>query len=240
MSMIEIDKDFSVVDEYIAQKDWKNVMRWAEEHHNVNDETTAHKVIECYTLCMEQKIPEAFLNLGTFYYNGRFVEQDFKKAFDLYKVAADAGEIRAICNCGYCYYYGRHQEPDFKEAAKYFNIGAVLYSDANCFYKLGDLYLSGKGVDKNERYAFRLYELALQEAEYREDECIGDAQFRMGKCLLRGIGTEQNVEGAHALLTSALSYFYKRRKTDPCVSGLIMSAKDMIKEAQDILDSDNC
>ena len=44
MSMIEIDKDFSVVDEYIAQKDWKNVMRWAEEHHTVNDETTAHKV----------------------------------------------------------------------------------------------------------------------------------------------------------------------------------------------------
>lgn len=231
-------RDFTEIDEYIAGEEWKKVMCWAEVHHNDNDEVVAHKVIECYELCIKQNIPEAFLNLGTFYYNGRFVGQDFKKAFELYKVAADAGEIRAICNCGYCFYYGRHQEPDYREAAKYFSIGVMLYNDPNCYYKLGDQFLSGKGVEKNEKYAFKLYERALEEAEYKEDENIADAQFRVGKCLLRGIGTEQNVEVAHSLLTAALSNFYKRRKTDPFVSGLIMSAKDMIEEAQNLLDDD--
>ena len=102
----------------------------------------------------------AVLNFGTFYYSGKFVEQDYKKAFELYKIDADAGEIRAICNCGYCFYYGCHQEIDYAEALKYFSLGALLFNDANCLYKLGDMYLNGYGTDKNEKYAFLLYERA--------------------------------------------------------------------------------
>lgn len=143
--------EFYDVNEYIALADWKNVLDWACEHHDTTDAEIAEKVIQCYELCIKQNMPMAYLNLGTFYYKGIFVEQDFEKAFELYKVAADAGIPEAICNCGYCFYYGRHQEVDYAEAYRYLSIGALLYNDVNCLYKIGDMYLDGYHVEKNEK-----------------------------------------------------------------------------------------
>lgn len=237
------DDDYDDMDDpdyFIKMEDWDNLLEWAIDNHDSDNPEIIQKVIECYELCLEQNMPVAALNLGTFYYNGRFVEQDFKRAYELYKIAADAGELRAICNCGYCFYYGRHQEVDYAEAYRYFSLGALLFNDANCLYKLGDLYLNGYGVDKNEIYAFKLYARALESSENSEeyDPAMADSQFRVGKCLLRGIGTEKNVEEAHVLLSIALLNFYKRRKTDTFVSGLIRNTKELIAEAQEQLDKE--
>ena len=224
----------------IAMEDWDSVLDWAIENHDSDDPVTIKRVLKCYEHCVEQNMPVAALNLGTFYYTGRFLEQDYKKAFDLYKIAADAGERRAICNCGYCFYYGRHQEADYAEANRYFSLGALLFNDANCLYKLGDLYLNGYGVEKNENYAFKLFARALECSENNKEDspALADAQFRVGKCLLRGIGTQKNVEDAHALLSIALLNFYKRRKTDPFVIDLIQETKELIAEAQEQLDTE--
>ena len=231
---------FDEVNEYIAYAKWKEVMEWACDHHETTSHEVAQKVMQCYELCIKQNIPEAFLNLGTFYYNGVFVEQDYKKAFELYKVAADAGVLRAICNCGYCFYYGRHQEVDYAEAFRYFEIGALLYNDPNCLYKLGDMYLNGYHVEKNDKYAFLLFDRALSICRDNDDAgCwLADTQFRVGKCLLYGIGVDRNVEAAHALLNFALLNFYKRRQTDPFVAGQIASTKKLITEAQKYLNGD--
>ena len=234
------DDFFDEVNELIAYANWDAVLEWACEHHDTTHPDIAAKVMQCYELCMKQNMPIAFLNLGTFYYNGIFVERDYKKAFELYKVAADAANLRAICNCGYCYYYGRHQEVDYEKAHWYFELGGILFNDANCLYKLGDMYLNGYYVDKNEKYAFILFDRALQICQAQDDtpSCIADAQFRVGKCLLYGIGTDRNIETAHALLNFALLNFYKRRKTDPFVSGLIASTKKLIVEAQKYLEAE--
>ena len=238
------DLDFvDDIDIYIEEEDWDEVLNWAIDHHESDDPDTIRKVIECYTLCVEQNMPVAALNLGTFYYLGRGVDQDYKKAYELYKLAADAGELRAICNCGYCFYYGRHQAVDYAEAFRFFSLGALLYNDANCLYKLGDQYLNGYGVEKNEAYAFQLYQRALERcAEEDEDRwgdtILPDAQFRVGKCLLRAIGTEKNAETAHRLLCLALVGFYTRRKTDPFVVDLIQNTKELIAEAQVLLDEE--
>lgn len=240
-SYYEDDEDeFDDIDYYIEEEAWDKVLEWACENHDCPYEHIARKVIECYELCIDQGMPVAALNLGTFYYTGKFVEQDYKKAFELYKIAADAGEIRAICNCGYCFYYGRHQEIDYSEALKYFSLGALLFNDANCLYKLGDMYLNGYGTDKNKKYAFLLYERALNCCLENENDgkCTADAQFRVGKCLLKGIGTKVDVEEAHVLLTFALLNFYKRRKSDNFVIGLIESTKKLIAEVQEQLDKE--
>lgn len=231
---------FSEVDYYIECGDWDEVLEWAQDRHESTNREVLTKVIECYELCVKQNMPVAALNLGMFYYTGRQVEQDYKKAFELYKIAADAGELRAICNCGYCFYYGRHQDPDYTEAFKYFSLGALLHNDANCLYKLGDLYLNGYGVDKNEEYAFIMFNRALQRAQESEmdRQCLPDVQFRIGKCLLYGIGVSKDIEEAHALLSLALLNFYKRRKTDIFVAGLIKEAKELIGVAQQKLDSE--
>lgn len=53
----------------------------------------------------------AALNLGALYYEGNFIERDFKKAIHLYELATESDDnetrVRAWCNLGYCYYYGR-------------------------------------------------------------------------------------------------------------------------------------
>lgn len=234
------DDDLAEADAYLEDGCWEDALEWAIAHHESNDEAVLQKVIECYRACMGQKMPTAFLNLGTLYYTGRGVEQDYKEAYELYKVAADAGEMRAICNCGYCFYYGRHQEVDYSEAFKYFSLAALLFDDANSIYKLGDMYLNGYSVEKNDNYAFIMYTRALRlcQANEKDEACLGDAQFRVGKCLLRGVGTKQNVEDAHALLSFALLNFYKRRKTDIFVDSLIQSAKELIIEAQSLLDQE--
>lgn len=234
------DNDIEEANYYIETEDWDMVLDWACDNHDCSCEEIIQKVIECYELCVKQNMPVAALNLGTFYYNGRYVEQDYQKAFELYKIAADAGELRAICNCGYCLYYGRHQEVDYGEAFRYFSLGALLHDDANCLYKLGDMYLNGYDVEKNEKYAFTLYSRAIERCrtDGGDSVCMADAQFRVGKCLLYGIGTEKDIEKAHALLSYALLNFYDRRKTDHFVVGLIRSAKELIAQAQTELDKE--
>lgn len=228
------DECLEEVNYYIEDEDWDEVLDWAIDNHDSTNEQIVNKVIECYRLCMAQNMPVAALNLGTFYYNGRSVEQDFDKAFELYKIAADAGELRATCNIGYCYYYGRNREVDYSEAYKYFFLGAMLFEDSNCIYKLGDMYLNGYSTEKNEKYAYMLYERAFKHASEnpQDSDCLADTQFRVGKCLLIGIGTGVDIEKAHELLSLALIGFYKRRKTDPFVQELIKSTREMIDEAE--------
>ena len=40
------------------------------------------------------------------------MEQDKAKAVELYREAAEAGDVRAMCNLGYCYYQGIGTEMD--------------------------------------------------------------------------------------------------------------------------------
>lgn len=47
-------------------------------------------VIECYEICKNQNMSDAALNLGALYYNGIHIKCDYKKAFESYKIAADA------------------------------------------------------------------------------------------------------------------------------------------------------
>lgn len=228
------EDELDEINYYIETEDWEEVFIWACDHNDYLNEKIARKVIECYTICIKQDMPVAALNLGTFYYTGKFVEQNYKKAYELYKIAADAGELRAICNCGYCFYYGRHQEIDYRKAYEFFSLGALLHDDANCLSKLGDMYFNGYGVAKNENYAFILYQRGLSRSLENDKDtiCTADTQFRVGKCLLYGIGTDKNIEKAHELLSLALVNFYKRRKTDNFVVELIKSTKELLAEAQ--------
>ena len=228
------------IDLYIKEENWDAVLNWACQHQNDSDETILWKVISCFALCIGQNMPLAALNLGTFYYNGRILEQDYQEAFELYKMAADAGIKEAICNCGYCFYYGRHQDIDYTEAYRYFSLGALLYNDANCLYKLGDLFQNGYGVQKNYIYAHQLYSRAyeLVQSNSEDKHCMADVQYRLGRCNLYGIGCEKNVNEAHVLLTLALLNYYPRRKNEAFVPTTIASIKTLIAEAQQQLDNE--
>ena len=205
-------------------------IEWAYSHDDDSNERIARKAVECYELCLKHDMPKAALDLGKLYYTGKIVEQNYQKAYELYQIAADAGLISAIRNCGYGFYYGQHQDIDYKKAYQYFSLGALLYDDANCLYKLGDMYLNGYGVAQNEDYAFMLYQRALSRCKGndRDAACIADAQLRVGKCYLNGIGTYKNIEKAYELL----------RKKDNFVIELIKPTKELLAQAQEHLDKE--
>lgn len=224
----------------IVTEDWEEVYEWAYCYGDHSNERISRKAVERYQLCLEHDMPEAALNLGKFYYTGKVVEQNYQKAYQLYQIAADAGLLPAILNCGYGFYYGQHQDVDYAKAYQYFSLGVLLHDDANCLYKLGDMYLNGYSVTQNEDYAFILYQRALSRCKEndRDAVCIADAQFRVGKCYLNGIGTYKNIEKAYELLSLALVSFYKRREKDYFVMELIKRTKELLAQAQEQLDKE--
>ena len=236
----DIAEDLTLIEAMIEENDLDGIYHWAMDHQDQMDEPQVRdKVIQCYEICIEHNNPLAALNLGSIYYDGLYVEQDYKKAAALYEIAAKAGERQAFTNLGYCYYYGRHQEKDYAKAMQYYMLGALLYNDANCLYKLGDMYGSGLFVPKNSVYAFKLYDRAFHALRDGEDEDIGaDIRFRIGKSFLYGDGIAKNVYLAFTLLSQALSGFYARRDADPFVGKLIRDTKALIREAEDILDQE--
>ena len=237
----DVRKSLEEAESYIAAEDYEKIFKWACRHHDdVENPQIMQMVVHCYELCVAQNDPMAALNLGTLYYNGHGVRQDFKKAAALYEIAAKAGELRAICNLGYCWYYGRHAEVNYEKALHYFSLGALLHDDPNCLYKLGDMYDSGKGIEQNRGYAFRLYVRALEMCNSGDcdDFCRADILLRLGRSILEGDVVERDPQVALNYLFPALSGFYDRGKTDPFAGGLIKDTKALIDKAEEMLETE--
>ena len=233
--------DIDELESFIADENYDAIFQWACDHHEqVKFPDIMETVMQCYRLCMNHGNPSAALNLGSMYYNGTYVKRNYAKAFQFYEIAAAGGNQRAICNLGYCYYYGRHQAPDYQKAYEYFHLGAILYDDPNCLYKLGDMYLEGNYVDLNKKYAVILYFRALEAVNRpnEDDFCRPDILMRIGEIFLDGTVIDSDAKKALDFFMQALSGFYERRKTDPFVSALIVRVKSKIREAEEKLDGE--
>ena len=167
----------------------------------------------------------AMIDLGARHYSGnRGFEQDFNKAMTLYNMAAEHGNRQAQENLGYCYYYGRDGEVDYEKAFHCFALGAFDGWPIS-LYKIGDMYLNGFYVKKNEREAYAVYNrcLELVDSETR-DVVSGPVHLRLGNLYLNGIGTEKDPQQAllHYSLAEILllrmvqdgDYMYKKSLRD--------------------------
>ena len=79
-------------------------------------------IICCGVLAAEDA--KAQYNLGVCYETGRGVEQDIKKAVELFRKAADQGHAMAQYNLGHCYRTGEGVEKDIKKAAEWYRKAA--------------------------------------------------------------------------------------------------------------------
>lgn len=188
--------------------------QWAVEQFCSGNEECFETGIKCYELAAEQGHGLALNNLGALYSEGRFVEKDTKKAMEYYIRSAEKGCAEACCNLGYFYLYGKGGQVDYKKAYEYFSRGAMLGNDANCLYKLGDMYMQGNHVEKNAEIAFSFYIKAMETLEEYgctyEDEFESDINYRIGKCFYKGKGTERDVESARNYLEAALCGYESR------------------------------
>ena len=84
-------------------------------------------------------------NLGSMYYNGEGVPQDYKEAVKWYRMSAEQGNARGQYNLGVMYYNGDGVPQDYKEAAKWYRKSAEQ-GDADAQSNLGYMYYIGTGV----------------------------------------------------------------------------------------------
>lgn len=96
--------------------------------------------------------------LGSYYYDGVLGEQDYTRAFEYYKEAAERGGIRATLNLGYCYQYAHGTGRDDSKACTCYSV-AYLADPTNpeARYKMADMFFNGFGVPRNETVAVQAY-----------------------------------------------------------------------------------
>ena len=127
----------------------------------------------------------------------KYVADKDKKAF--------ANDLKTIYHC---YYYGRDMEPDYEEAFRCFAIGAFA-GQLESMYKIGDMYLRGQFVDKDEQEAFIIYNRCLEMMDDDSRSYVaGPVHLRLGDMCLKGIGTVADPEAAlfHYNLAEILLY----------------------------------
>ena len=73
----------------------------------------------------EEGNPDAKFYLGSLYYIGRELKQDYSKAIELFKEASERGNIAATFNLGIIYAKGRGVEIDEKKAFEYYKKAAI-------------------------------------------------------------------------------------------------------------------
>lgn len=170
-------------------------------------------MVELITLLYEAEIAEgnsdAMTSLGAQYYGGnRGFEQSYEKAVDLYNMAAALGNRIAQENLGYCYYYGRVGAPDYEKAFRYFAMGAFDGMPVS-LYKIGDMYLHGLYVDRDEQEAFDLYMNCIRSlTPQTEGRVAGPVYLRLGRLFLNGVGTDPDPKSALICFQKAEAFLY--------------------------------
>lgn len=112
-----------------------------------------------YERAAEKKLSAAQSNLCTIYYKGLGVAQDIGKAFEHCRTAAQYGHGIAQDTLGLYHLKGINVEQSDEEACKWFE-RAHKNTSAIGTYHLAECYRTGRGREKNEYMAYRLYKQA--------------------------------------------------------------------------------
>jgi TPR repeat protein len=87
-------------------------------------------------------------NIGTMYYEGLGVDDNFDEALTWFRRSADQGYARAQSRLGFIYAYGSKVPRDYTLAVKWFQ-RAADQGHAKAQYNLGTMYANGLGVPQD-------------------------------------------------------------------------------------------
>jgi TPR repeat protein len=113
--------------------------------------------------------------LAYMYYKGDDVKQDYKRAFELYILAGDRGYAPAQLSLGAIY----DKMLDFPNAIKWLT-KAADQGDAHAESILASHYVTGIGVEKDEKKAAALYRKAAEQGNKAAQNSLA-AMYREGK-----------------------------------------------------------
>lgn len=234
-----IDMELAREDAYEMDFDNECLMEWAMEHHNdITRPAIMKKVVQVYEDQLYRGEHLAGVQLASLYATRTYLEQDLEKAEQLYEDAAKNGDEKALCQPGLNCYYGTGHEVDLKKAYDLFNRGGVLFNDAHCLYKLGDMYWNGDYVDRDHEVGMTFYFRAFEIADAAVSVDLPHINLRIGRGFLTSDTIDKNVPRAHLHLVYALSGFYRNRSQDMHVSEHIRETKELLAECERILDNE--
>ncbi|AKQ63380.1 TPR repeat, SEL1 subfamily [Myxococcus hansupus] len=93
---------------------------------------------------------------------GRGVRKNLKRAIQLYKQAAEAGDAGAQCVLGWMCLGGVGGPVDLLGAFKWYQLSAKQ-GDASALYSLGGMYLDGEGAPKSKARAIQCFKKAAEQ-----------------------------------------------------------------------------
>ena len=151
-----------------------------------------------YLQAASRKCPQALIRLGDWYFNGISYNQDYKKAFNLYKEAYELHYLGAIQKLILCYTGGYGVDADSDEFGKLL-VEGFKREDLFCIYFMAGLNLEGKmGVPKDIETAFEQYYLT---ANYG----YVDSMIKLALLFSDGTVVEQDYEEAKYWFNTAAS-----------------------------------
>ena len=156
----------------------------------------------------------AMMDLGVSYrfaHNG--AKRNLDEAMKWFGMAAQMMHPEAFCYMGYAleipvsYLDPNDNKADYRLAFGYFVKGALL-DDPNSFYKVGDMYYSGKYVDVDCDLALLLYKKSLEMIKDDSNSYVYPGLcLRIGECYYKGIGNERDLNKACEYLTLAIDEY---------------------------------
>ena len=133
---------------------------------------------------------EAQCYVGSVYYFGTGIPQDYREARKWYLLAAEQGNAKAQYNLGLMYSKGEGVPKDYSESYRWYTKAAEA-GDAVAQSNLGLIYEKGDGVPKDTAKAVRWYQQAAEHGN-------AIAQWNLGNIYWNGgIGVPKNLVLAH-------------------------------------------
>lgn len=131
--------------------------------------------------------PRAFTELGCCYMKGRGVKADPKRAIGYLKRAFANNEPKGIYMLAECYATLAKGEEDIIKVMKIYSKAAKL-GERRAQAKLGQYFLDGSGVERNEKAAFGWLSKAVEDGDYSM------AGYSLARCYFEGMGVEPNLK----------------------------------------------
>ena len=103
--------------------------------------------------------------VGTMYYYGYGLSQDYKKALFWYKLAAEFGEVSAQATLGRMYYLGHAVRQDLVQAHKWYDIASINgHEDAGSYrHRVSEKMSHDQIIEAEELAASWIYKIKKQE-----------------------------------------------------------------------------
>jgi len=142
-----------------------------------------------------------------------FNRGDFKTAYQEWLQPAINGDVDAARNLARLYHDGKGVGVDYAQARKWYKFAADK-CNATAQNNLGLMYLNGQGGPKDDVIAFRLFQVAANQALHADAEAMGN----LAGMYLNGAGTQPNIIEAYKWY-----YLYSQYTIDPVNSNKLKS-----------------